>query len=191
MRSRHVHEIALSLFFTSQDPMNERRVHQIFEVSLLLKGAHALIECVAGGVLAFVSTNAIVSLANSLTQEELVEDPHDFIASHLMVLASNFSATTQGFYAFYLLSHGIVKIALVVALLKNQLWAYPASLIVLGLFIAYQLYRFSYTGSAGLVILTVFDVLVMVLIWHEYRLVRLHEIAAIGKKAVGRGGPLG
>lgn len=166
--------------------MNEHRVHQIFEVSLLLKGVHALIECVGGVVLAFVSTNAIVSLANSLTQEELVEDPHDFIASHLMMLASNFSVTTQGFYAFYLLSHGIVKIALVVALLKNQLWAYPASLVVLGLFIAYQLYRFSYTGSAGLVILTVFDLVVIVLIWHEYRLVRLHKLAAIGKKDIGR-----
>lgn len=55
--------------------MNEHRVHQIFEVSLLLKGAHALVECVGAVVLAFVSTNAIVSLANSLTQEELVEDP--------------------------------------------------------------------------------------------------------------------
>lgn len=95
-----------------------------------------------------------------------------------MMLASNFSVTTQNFYAFYLLSHGIVKLALVVALLKDQLWAYPASLVVLGLFIAYQLYRFSYTGSAGLIILTVFDLFVMVLIWHEYRLVRHHKLAA-------------
>ena len=163
--------------------MNEHRIHQIFEVSLLIKGAHALIECVGGIVLAFVSTNTIVSLANRLTQDELVEDPHDFIASHLMMLASNFSVTTQDFYAFYLLSHGIVKIALVVALLKNQLWAYPASLIVLGLFIAYQMYRFNYTGSAGLVVLTVFDLLVMVLIWHEYPLARLHKMACNGKEA--------
>ncbi|WP_367142383.1 hypothetical protein [Mesorhizobium sp.] len=36
--------------------MNEQRVHQIFEVSLLLKGAHALIECVGGLLLALVST---------------------------------------------------------------------------------------------------------------------------------------
>ncbi|BCG83133.1 hypothetical protein MesoLj113b_66750 [Mesorhizobium sp. 113-3-3] len=50
------------------------------------------------------------------------------------MLASNFSVSTQHFYAFYLLSHGIVKLALVVALLKNKLWAYPSSLIVLGLF---------------------------------------------------------
>ena len=55
--------------------MNERRVHRIFEISILLKGAHALIECVGGLVLIFVSTSAITSLVNTLTQEELIEDP--------------------------------------------------------------------------------------------------------------------
>ena len=114
--------------------MNERRIHQIFEISVLLKGAHALIECIGGLVLALVSTNAIKSLVNALTQEELIEDPNDFV----------------------------------------ELWAYPVSLVVLGLFIVYQLYRFSYTHGVGLIVLTVFDVIVMGLIWHEYRLVRLH-----------------
>jgi hypothetical protein len=43
-----------------------------------------------------------------------------------------------------------------------------------GLFIVYQLYRFSYTHGFGLIVLTVFDVFVIGLIWHEYRLVRRH-----------------
>jgi uncharacterized membrane protein len=124
--------------------MNERRVHQIFEISVLLKGAHALIECTGGLALAFISTSTITGLVNALTQEELIEDPNDFVAGHLLNLAQNFTVSTQHFYAFYLLSHGIVKIFLVVGLLRKKLWAYPASLVVLGLFIAYQLYRFSY-----------------------------------------------
>lgn len=151
--------------------MNERRIHQIFEVSLLLKGAHALIECVSGLALAFVSTDTIISWVKLLSQEELIEDPQDFIASHLMTMAAGFSVSTQHFYAFYLLSHGLVKVALVIGLLRNKLWAYPASLVVLSLFIVYQVYRYSYTHSMGLIVLTVFDVIVIVLIWHEYRLV--------------------
>jgi len=154
--------------------MNERRIHQIFEVSVLLKGAHALIECICGLVLAFVSTSAITSLVNSLTQEELIEDPNDFVGTHLLGLAQNFTVSTQHFYAFYLLSHGIVKVFLVIGLLRNKLWAYPVSLVVLGVFILYQLYRFSYTHGFGLMVLTVFDVVVMGLIWHEYRLVDRH-----------------
>lgn len=156
--------------------MKEQRIHQLFEVSILLKGAHALIECIGGIALALISTNTIAILANRLTQDELIEDPHDLIATHMLAWAQNFSVGTKAFYAIYLLSHGAVKIFLVVGLLRGKLWSYPASLIVLGLFIVYQLYRFSYTHGVGLIILTVFDVFVMSLIWHEYSLVRRHVL---------------
>jgi len=155
--------------------MHEHRIHQIFEVSILLKGAHALIECMSGLALALVGTSTIVALVQTFTQEELIEDPHDFVATHLLTLAQSFSVSSKNFYAFYLLSHGIVKAFLVMGLLKKKLWSYPASLIVLGLFIIYQLYRFFSTSSLGLIVLTVFDLMIMVLIWHEYRLVRRYS----------------
>ena len=154
--------------------MNEHRIHQFFQVSVLLKGAHALIECLGGIALALVSTNSIANFVNAITQDELIKDPNDFVATHLLTMAHNFSVQTQHFYAFYLLSHGIVKVALVVGLLREKLWAYPASLIVLTLFVLYQLYRFSYTHGLGLIVLTLFDIVVMGLIWHEYGLMRRH-----------------
>jgi uncharacterized membrane protein len=104
----------------------------------------------------------------------LIEDPQDFVATHLLNMAQGFSVSTKNFYVFYLLSHGVVKLFLVAGLLKNKVWAYPASLVVLAVFIAYQIYRFTYTQSPGLVLLTIFDLLVMYLIWHEYQLVRRH-----------------
>jgi len=152
--------------------MRERRIHQIFEASVLLKGAHALVECVGGVALAFVSTNMIVVLVNRLTQEELSEDPRDFIANHLLSWAHGLSIGTKEFYGAYLLGHGVVKLFLVAGLLRRKLWSYPVALIVLGLFIVYQLYRFSHTHGIGLLALTVFDAMVMGLIWHEYRVMR-------------------
>ena len=152
--------------------MNERRIHQIFVVSVLVKGAHALIECIGGVGLYLISTDKIEALVNRATQEELLEDPNDFLATHLLSMAQHFSVATKSFYAFYLLSHGLIKLLLVVGLLRNQLWSYPASLVALAAFIAYQLYRFSYTHSAGLILLTVFDLIVIALIWHEWRLMR-------------------
>ena len=154
--------------------MQERQIHRIFQVSVLLKGAHALVECLSGLALAFASNAAILALVDRLTRNELLEDQHDLVASALQHFARDFSVASQHFYAFYLLSHGVVKLALVVALLKQKLWAYPASLTVLALFIAYQVYRYSYTRSAMLVVLTLFDLFVMVLVWHEYRLLRRH-----------------
>ena len=86
--------------------MNEHQIHQVFQVSVLLKGAHALIECVGGAVLALVNTSTILALVNTLTQEELIEDRKDFVATHLLAWAQGFSVETKNFYAFYLLSHG-------------------------------------------------------------------------------------
>ncbi len=118
--------------------MNEQRIHRIFEVSVLLKGAHAVIECIGGIALALASTTSIAGWVNRLTQDELVEDPHDFIATHLLGMAQGLSVNSKNFYAFYLLSHGIVKLALVAGLLRNKLWAYPASLIIITLFVSAQ-----------------------------------------------------
>ncbi len=154
--------------------MNEGRIHQVFLVSILLKGLHAVIECAGGLALALISTSTIARLVDRLTQEELIEDPNDVFANHLLGWAQNFSIASKQFYAFYLLSHGAVKLLLVVGLLKGKLWAYPASLVVFGLFIVYQLYRFSYTHGAGLIALTVLDIIVMFLVWHEYKLMRRH-----------------
>jgi uncharacterized membrane protein len=129
--------------------MNEHRIHQIFEAGILLKGAHALIECLGGITLALVSTGSIANFVNAITQEELIEDPNDFIATHLLAMAQHFSVNSKNFYAFYLLSHGVVKLLLVVGLLKNKLWSYPASLVVLGLFITYQLYLLPISSIAS------------------------------------------
>jgi len=154
--------------------VNERRIHQIFEIGVLLKGVDALIECAGGILLYVVSTATIVDWVNALTQEELIEDPRDFVATHLREMAQHFSVSAQSFYGFYLLSHGAVKLLLVIGLLRNKLWAYPVSLVVLVLFVVYQLYRYSYTGSPGLIALSVFDVFILILIWHEWQLLRHH-----------------
>ena len=126
------HPIAAALVAST---VQERRIHQLFEVSVLLKGAHALVECAGGLVLAVTSTATIVSWIEWLTQDELHEDRGDFIAGHLVGWSQHFSVQAHNFYAFYLLSHGVVKVALVAGLLLRKLWAYPASLVVLGVLI--------------------------------------------------------
>jgi uncharacterized membrane protein len=151
--------------------LHERRIHQFFMVGIVLKGLHSLIECIAGIVLAFVSTGAIVHLINRWTKEGF-SSRHDAVARHLDHIAQQFTPGTKHFYAFYLLSHGVVKLFLVGNLLRRKLWAYPAALAVLGLFIVYQVYRYSFTHSAGLLALTVFDLVVIGLIWREYSVVR-------------------
>ena len=155
-------------------PVSEHRVHQVFRFSVILKGLHALTEIAGGLLFHFVSAPTVLHWVNLLTQEELTEDPRDFVATHLLSAAQNLTGATQSFYAFYLISHGLIKVVLVAGLLKEKLIAYPLSLAALGGFIAYQLYRYSYTHSFGLIVLTVFDLIVIALVWHEWRLLRRH-----------------
>jgi uncharacterized membrane protein len=154
--------------------MREKTIHRIFDVSVALKGFHALIEILGGLALYLVSTETIVGVINRYSQDEFLEDPHDFVATHLLKFAEGFSVEKHDFYAFYLLSHGFVKLVVVAGLLREKLWAYPASFVVFGAFIAYQLYRYSYTHDVSLILLSIFDLFVIALAVHEYRLVKHH-----------------
>ena len=140
-----------------------------FRISIALKGLNAALEIVGGVALAAVSPAFILRTVALLTQDELAEDPRDFIANYFLYAASHLSLSGQRFAAAYLLSHGVIKIGLVWALLKRKLWAYPLSIIVFGAFIVYQLYRYTFTHGLGLIALSVFDLLVIWLIYLEYR----------------------
>lgn len=84
------------------------------------------------------------------------------------------------FGAIYLLLHGLVKIALVWAVLKDRLWAYPWMIAFLLVFIAYQTYRILVSFSwALLLLLTAFDVFIVYLTWREYG---IHRARRSGRK---------
>lgn len=142
---------------------------QAFVVGIALKGLDGVLEVVGGLLLLLVSPATISSLTRALTQHELSEDPHDFLATHLLNAAGGLTGSTVRFGAAYLLSHGVVKIVLVAALLRNRLWAYPWMIAFLLVFIGYQLYRITFSPSIGLIGLTVFDAVVTWLTWREYQ----------------------
>lgn len=154
--------------------LNEHRVHQAFRLSIVLKGLHALAEIAGGLAFYFIPAPTVLDWVNALTRMELTEDPRDFVATHLLAAAQSLTGSEERFYAFYLVSHGLIKLVLVVGLLREKLVFYPISLVAMGGFIAYQLYRYSYTGSFGLILLTIFDVVVMWFIWHEWRRMERH-----------------
>jgi uncharacterized membrane protein len=83
--------------------------------------------------------------------------------------SQNMTNSSARFAALYLLSHGLVKVLLVTCLWLNKLWAYPLTIAVFGAFAVYQVFRFTHTHSWALVILTIFDVLIILLTWNEYR----------------------
>ncbi len=148
----------------------EKGLRTVFIIGLVLKGIGGIVEAATGVLLFFVRQTTIVKLAGFLTQGELREEPNDLIANAVNNFAKHLSLDIKTFGAFYLLAHGAINILLVAGLLRNKRWAYPSALVFLGIFLIYQTYRLAFLSfSLWLLALTIFDVFIFVLIWHEWK----------------------
>ena len=147
----------------------KKLIHVGFEIGLLFKGIDSVLEIIGGILLHLLNPSRLNKLTIILTQNELSEDPKDIIANALLALSSNFSIDAQSFGVFYLLTHGIIKCIIVLLLWQRKLWAYPFSIVVLVLFIVYQVYRFTITPSLWMIILTFFDLIMIILTYLEYK----------------------
>ena len=148
----------------------------LFRAGVVLKGLDGILEILGALALWAMSPGLIARLVYLLTQDEIAEDPHDFIANHLRHAVSTFTFATEHFMAIYLFGHGIVKLLLVVALLKRKLWAFPTAIVIFGGFVVYQIYRYTLTHSIGLILLTVIDLVVIWFVWLEYRSIKHPEL---------------
>lgn len=143
--------------------------HISFEIALILKAINGLIEIIGGVLLVFVNSNYLNRIISYLAQGELTEDPKDFIANTIIQLSRDFSDSTLRFGIVYLISHGLIKLLLVVLLWKRKIWAYPLTIIFLTVFIAYQAYRYTTNASVMMILLSVLDVVVIILTFIEYQ----------------------
>jgi uncharacterized membrane protein len=151
---------------------------RVFDVSITLKGLDGVLEVIGGLLLLFLTPHRLNAIVVFLTQHELSQDPTDFLATHLLSYAQRYTASTALFLAVYLLSHGIIKIIIVVALLQQRLWSYPLAIVFLSLFIVYQIYRLALHMSLGLLALTLFDIFIVGLTVVEYRKHRARVVEA-------------
>ena len=147
----------------------EKTLHRLFLISVWIKGAAGILETLAGIPFFFVTPEAIEDFVALITAPELFEDPNDWIATTIRHAVQHFSTNTARFAGAYLAIHGLIKIFLVAGLLRRKLWAYPLSLWFLVAFIVYQCYRYVFTHSIWLIVLTIVDLVVAYLIWHEYQ----------------------
>ncbi|UUT35792.1 DUF2127 domain-containing protein [Microbacterium elymi] len=70
-----------------------------------------------------------------------------------------------------------MKVVLVVAVLRDRLWAYPWLIGFLVVFIGYQIYDMIVHFTWGMLGITVFDVFIVALTLREYRLHRARHHA--------------
>ena len=147
-----------------------RRTEQLFKAALLLKGLDGAVELIGAVVLLLIPASAVDRIVADVVSRDLLGPPDGFLSRHLVSGTAEFASGSRTFVLVYLGLHGVVKLALVWALLRKWRPAYPVAAVVLGVFVGYELLRAVHTGSVVLPFLAALDVVIIVLILREYRL---------------------
>ena len=157
---------------TDSSPIKPRGLfHDLFDAVVVLKGLNGLAEIASGGVLLLIKTGTIMEWVQWITRSELLQDPHDLLATHLEHWASTFGHDAQVFAGLYLLAHGIVKVTITILLFKEKTWAFPLAIFLFSALVMFSLHRLSINWSWALAGFVVFDLFTIAVIANEWRTV--------------------
>jgi uncharacterized membrane protein len=145
---------------------------RLFRLAVAIKGLDGFIELVAAIVLVAVPAAFVQEVVEGVLARDLLGPPDGSLARHFVDGTAEFASGNRTFAIVYLGLHGVLKLAMVVALLRKWVRAYPLVIAVLMLFVAYELYRAFHTGSIVLPVLAAIDVAIIVLVVREYRALR-------------------
>lgn len=166
------------MFFTRS---NEKQIYLLFEASIIGKGIFAVLDILGATLLLIFGPHALAHAIVMFSQGELLEDPNNTIAQ-LVLRAMNLPHPHLTTFAIlYLFIHGTINAIFVIGLLREKLWAYRFALIAMSTFLAYQTYRLIALPSVWMILLTTFDLGIIVLVAHEYHL-RKDAYAARSRK---------
>lgn len=155
----------------------EHNIHRMFEAGVILKGLHALLELVSGGVILALNPAVISNVFFALARREWAYESRDLLANFLLRAGLRMLNGGQHFVGIYLLVLGLMNMVLVIGLLTGARWSFPASLAAIAVLMVYQLYRYTHTHAPALIVLTLYDAVVWWLVWHEYGTLRRKQWA--------------
>jgi uncharacterized membrane protein len=150
-------------------------LHSFFEWVIILKGIQGFFELLIGALLSFTNVETIKAIIFYFFGLEITEDPGSWLANHFIDFGYSISPDTKVFIAFYLIFYGVLNVFLVIALLKNKLWAYPAAIGLFIFFLVYQVIRYFSNYSNFLLAMIFINIFVIMLIWFEYKNLRKKE----------------
>ena len=95
---------------------NARRTAHLFKVAMLVKGIDGAAELIVAMVLLLVSAATVHRLVADVLARDLLGSADGPLAQHVATVADGFATGNRTFAVVYLGLHGILKLALVVAL---------------------------------------------------------------------------
>ena len=147
----------------------EKLWHELFKVGVYIKGIIGAFELASGFLVIFISAERIGRILANLANRNLPLNLEDFFVYFSHQYVANPHPELKIFAGLYIISRGVINMFLVWGLIKERHEAYLFAIGVMGSFWLYQVYRLVLHPSLLLGFLTAFDVLLIILIWHEYK----------------------
>ncbi|MDR3690117.1 MAG: DUF2127 domain-containing protein [Fimbriimonas sp.] len=143
-----------------------RATDLLFRIGLIVKGVDSLFEVIGGVLLTMPMKLARYLLV--LSQHELYRH-HEVLSGRLDKLAEEVTVHVHLGSALYLLFHGLAKVILIAAIFMRRNWGFVGFMAVMSLFTAIELARAISAHEIVTAVLGMFDLLVVGLIYKEYR----------------------
>ncbi|HUE65023.1 MAG TPA: DUF2127 domain-containing protein [Rhizomicrobium sp.] len=145
-------------------------IHLAYLATLLVKGFDGAVEILAGLVIFLTGPARIYRWVVRVTAPEIYDGSHAAAVHAIRTGAEHLATTGAHFVEFYLVAHGLLKLALVLVLLRGGgRWIFPVGVVILGGFIGYMSWRLNQQWSDWLLGFALFDVLTLALVLNEWR----------------------
>lgn len=157
-----------------------KRLSALFLLSMWWRILYGILRLILGVTLLRLIGEPIADLMYTLMSHELSGPRSDIVLERLYELMSVHGFTVTYFVAGYFIFWGTIDVVLSVYLLRHKLVAFPISMVLIGLFIAYSVLRFFHTHSFTLLCVIVIDIFILSIIYREYRLLqREHDLVTL------------
>lgn len=156
--------------------MREELKEKLFNIGMKWRIGYGFIRILFGLTLLKVVGTPLIEVTKTLMKHELVEDPRDILYTFITNTLINHPLYVTHFLALYFIFWGVIDVVLSYNLIKHRLWAFPASFLLIILFVIYEGVRFTYTHSFFLIGIILLDIIILWLIWKEYKKLKLSTL---------------
>src|SRR5471032_2215562 len=146
-----------------------RLAHLAYVVTIAIKGLDGGLETLAGLVIWITGPQRLYRWVFRITAPELYNGDHVRAVEAVRRGAEHLAVTGAHFVVFYLLVHGVLKMALALVLLRGGgRWIYPVGTAILVGFIVFMAHRLTEQWSNWLLGFALFDAMTLALVLNEW-----------------------
>lgn len=142
---------------------------KLFQVSMWWRIIYGILRVILGIAFLKLIGVQVSEFIRIIMSHELTQDVNDVVFNKIYFMFEKHDFTIGYFIAGYFIFWGSVDILLSLSLLHKVRIAYPISMGLISMFILYSTFRFSYTHSLVLLGIIGIDIIILYLIYREYK----------------------